>query len=131
VPSLQLDAPCVYDTATRRRLAKQMGRLYAQVMQVVPDIVTVVVRDLGEGHVWRCGPGQPAESALLMCDVRSGRSVQTRAELAQGLIAVCAEHGSLDPSRIKVEFTQHPGADMYHPHLGGFNQDWVADESNS
>jgi hypothetical protein len=30
----------------------------------------------------------------------------------------------LDPDRIKVEFTQHSGDEMYHPHLGGFNADW-------
>lgn len=131
MPSLQLDAPRTYDTATRQRLAEQMGVVYARIMQVVPEIITVVVRDVGEGHVWRCGPGRPEEAALLMCDVRSGRTTETRAELARALIAVCAEHGRLDPARIKVEFTQHPGADMYHAHLGGFNHDWVADETTA
>jgi hypothetical protein len=29
---------------------------------------------------------------------------------------------------LKVEFTQHDGDDMYHPHLGGFNRDWNGDE---
>jgi hypothetical protein len=29
---------------------------------------------------------------------------------------------------VKVEFTQHSGDEMYHPHLGGFNDDWTGDE---
>jgi hypothetical protein len=29
---------------------------------------------------------------------------------------------------MKVEFTQHTGNEMYHPHLNGFNKDWRGDE---
>jgi hypothetical protein len=34
----------------------------------------------------------------------------------------CEQVLGVDPDRIKVEFTQHAGDEMYHPHLGGFNQ---------
>lgn len=131
MPSLQLDAPRTYDIETKRRLARHMGEVCASTMQVAPDIITVVVRDAGEGGAWRCTAAQPEEAALLMCDVRAGRPVETRARLAERLIDVCVEHGDLDPARVKVEFTQHPGEDMYHPQLGGFNHDWVGDETGS
>lgn len=131
MPSLQLDAPRSYDIETKRLLAQRMGQVYARIMQTKPDIVTVVIHDLGEGSVWRCTDQRPQEAALLMCDVRAGRSVETRAELAEALITVCREDGGLDPDRVKVEFTQHAGEDMYHPHLGGFNRDWVGDETSS
>jgi phenylpyruvate tautomerase PptA (4-oxalocrotonate tautomerase family) len=124
MPSLQLDAPATYDLETKRALAKRLGATYADVMQVRPDIVTVVIRDLGEGGVWRCGDGDPEPSALLMCDIRRGRPTETRAELSRQLIAVCADTAGLDPERSKVEFTQHDGDEMYHPQLGGFNRDW-------
>ena len=55
--------------------------------------------------------------------------METRAELAAALIVVCSEVGLLDPQSFKVEFTQHPGEDTYHPHLNGFNHDWVGDET--
>jgi hypothetical protein len=42
---------------------------------------------------------------------------------------ICEQILGLDRERIKVEFTQHSGDEMYHPHLGGFNRDWVGDES--
>jgi hypothetical protein len=28
-----------------------------------------------------------------------------------------------------VEFTQHSGDEMFHPHLGGFNTEWTADDN--
>jgi phenylpyruvate tautomerase PptA (4-oxalocrotonate tautomerase family) len=115
VPSLQLDVPATPDSALQRALAAELTAIYAEVMQAPPEIVTVVIRQAG---VWRDG----APSALLMCDVRRGRTVQTRATLARRLTAACEAALGLD--YVKVEFTQHPGDEMWHPHLDGFNQDW-------
>jgi phenylpyruvate tautomerase PptA (4-oxalocrotonate tautomerase family) len=115
VPSLQLDVPAMPDRETGRALAAQLTAIYAEVMDAPPQIVTVVVR---EAAVWRDG----APSALLMCDVRRGRPAEQRAELARRLTAACA--ATLALAYVKVEFTQHAGDEMWHPHMGGFNQDW-------
>ena len=125
MPSLQLDAPARYDAATQQALAKRFGAIYAEVMQTRADIVTVAIR---EASVWRCTEDEPVASALLMCDVRSGRPADTRAELSRRLIEACSELLGLDPLAIKVEFTQHAGDEMYHPRLGGFNRDWDGSE---
>ncbi|WP_304046861.1 hypothetical protein [Jatrophihabitans endophyticus] len=109
-------------------IAEEMGRVYSQIMQADVELVTVSIHALGAGSVWRCTGGDAQEAALLMCDIRSGRSPAIRAELARAPIEICVEQGQLDSQQIKVEFTQHPGEDMYHPHLGGFNQDWTAAE---
>jgi phenylpyruvate tautomerase PptA (4-oxalocrotonate tautomerase family) len=124
VPSLQLDVAATYDLATKRALAGRLGAVYAEVMGTSPEIVTVAIRDLGAGGVWRCTEGQPVMSALLMCDVRRGRSADTRAELCRRLVAACEDVAGLDPATLKIEFTQHDGDEMWHPHLGGFNRDW-------
>jgi phenylpyruvate tautomerase PptA (4-oxalocrotonate tautomerase family) len=115
VPSLQLDVPALPDTGTQRALAGRLTAIYAEVMDAPPEIVTVVIRAAG---VWRDG----APSALLMCDVRQGRPAEQRGELARRLTAACEAVLGLD--YVKVEFTQHAGDEMWHPHLGGFNQDW-------
>jgi phenylpyruvate tautomerase PptA (4-oxalocrotonate tautomerase family) len=124
MPSLQLDVAATYDPATKRELARRMGAVYAEVMGADPEIVTVAIRDLGTGGVWRCTGGEPVPGALLMCDVRRGRPVETRAELCRRLVAACEEVAGLDPALLKIEFTQHAGDEMWHPHLGGFNRDW-------
>jgi phenylpyruvate tautomerase PptA (4-oxalocrotonate tautomerase family) len=127
MPSLQIDLPARLDVATKRLLAKRFGLVYAATMDADPNLVTVSIHDLGEGAVWRCGSGEPEPHALIMCDVRRGRSAETRAALARQLIQICTEVLDLDPSGVKVEFTQHAGDEMFHPHLGGFNVDWSAD----
>jgi hypothetical protein len=129
MPSLQLDVPATYALETKRALATRFGATYAAVMQTRADIVTVAIHAGGEGSVWRCSEGEPHPSALLMCDVRRGRSPETRAELSRRLIADCVDTLGLDPLWVKVEFTQHAGDEMYHPQLGGFNRDWQGDES--
>jgi phenylpyruvate tautomerase PptA (4-oxalocrotonate tautomerase family) len=124
MPSLQLDVAETYDLPTRRALAARLGAVYAEVMDTRPEIVTVVVRDLGPGGVWRCTADDPVPAALLMCDVRRGRPVEVRAELCRRLVDACREVAGLDPGLLKIEFTQHDGDEMWHPHLGGFNRDW-------
>ena len=128
MPSLQLDLPLHLDVAAKRSLARRIGSVYAEVMQVRPEFITVAIHDLGPGGVWRCGPGDPQPAALVMCDVRAGRSAETRALLARRIVEVCVDACGLEEHRLKVEFTQHSGDEMYHPQLGGFAPDWQPGE---
>ncbi|WP_033292236.1 tautomerase family protein [Amycolatopsis jejuensis] len=129
MPSIQIDLPLRLPPAEKQQLAQRVGEIYGEIMQVGKDLLTVSVHDLGEGGVWRCHDGAPpTPSALIMCDIRSGRPVPTRARLAQALIDACVELFALDALWVKVEFTQHAGDEMYHPHLAGFNTDWTGDE---
>ncbi|MFI5695487.1 hypothetical protein ACIA58_26785 [Kribbella sp. NPDC051586] len=129
MPSIQVDLPLTVDEATKRTFAGRVGHIYAEIMQIGMDLLTVSVHDLGAGGVWRCHEsGPPTPSGLIMCDIRKGRTLETRAVLAQSLIDVCVEMFDLDAVWMKVEFTQHDGDEMYHPHLRGFNTDWRPDE---
>lgn len=130
MPYLQLDTPKKYGVAEKQALAKRMGEIYSNVMQISPNIISVAIREIGEGGLWRCSDGDPEEAALLMLDVRRGRPIEVRAELARQLIAACVQMLGLKENRLNVEFTQHHGDEMYHPLLGGFNKDWVDDERN-
>lgn len=126
MPSLQIDVPARLEVGVKRLLAKRSGLVYAATMEADPELITVSVHDLGEGSVWRCTADEPQPHSLIMCDVRRGRSAETRAALARQLIEICADVLALDPFSVKVEFTQHSGDEMFHPHLGGFNSDWTA-----
>jgi phenylpyruvate tautomerase PptA (4-oxalocrotonate tautomerase family) len=128
MPSIQVDLPLTAATSEKQELARRFGRIYADIMQVNADLLTVSIHDVGDGGVWRCHEGQdPTPSALIMCDIRRGRSIETRASLAAELIRTCVDLFALDGAWLKVEFTQHAGDEMYHPHLGGFNREWEGD----
>ena len=129
MPSIQIDLPLDVLVSIKHELAKRVGKIYADRMEVNADLLTVSIHALGHGGIWRCHQDrEPTPSALIMCDIRSGSPPETRAALAQSLIDACVDLLHLDSLWIKVEFTQHSGGEMHHPHLGGFNKDWTGNE---
>jgi phenylpyruvate tautomerase PptA (4-oxalocrotonate tautomerase family) len=128
MPYLQLDVSASYAPNVKRQLAKQMGEIYALKMQADVNRISVAIRELTPGGLWRCTSGEPYEAALLMCDIRKGRSSEQRAELAKALVDACIDILGLRIEQINVEFTQHAGDEMYHPMRGGLSDDWRPDE---
>jgi len=131
MPYLQLEINKNYPTATKQLLAKRMGEIYSGVMIADVRRVTVVIRELGEGSVWRCSDGEPWPAAILMCDVRAGRTKEVREDLARALIAVCNEILELEINQLNVEFTQHAGDEMYHQWMGHLSENWSPDEQKT
>ena len=86
--------------------------------------ISIAIRELGEGGIWRCGVDQPRPAAILMCDIRRGRTAEHRAELARQLVAACIEILGLREDNLNLEFTQHAGDEMYHTMYGGFSDEW-------
>ena len=128
MPYLQLDVSERYSTEAKQRLAKALGRIYADRMQADVNRVSVAIRELTPGGLWRCTASEPYEAALLMCDIRRGRPAEQRAELAKELIDACIDVLGLRINQINVEFTQHSGDEMYHPLRGGLSLEWQPDE---
>jgi phenylpyruvate tautomerase PptA (4-oxalocrotonate tautomerase family) len=131
MPYLQLDVNNSYSVADKKRLANAMIETYARIMSVDVRRISVAIRELGEGSVWRIAEegGEPVPVAMLMLDIRRGRSVELRMEVAKALCAHCVDILGLDEQRINVEFTQHDGDEMYHPALGGFSPEWTRGET--
>ena len=128
MPYLQLDVSHHYPIEVKRRLAQRLGCIYADVMQTVPNKVTVAFRELEEGSLWRCGVGEPTPAAVLMCDIRRGRPAEQRARLAEALVAACVEALALPPAALLVEFTQHAGDETFLPGRG-LAADWTPAEA--
>lgn len=129
MPYLQLDVPKRYSTDVKRAAALRIAALYARTMDTTPARVTVGFRELGEGNLWTALDGTGESEAIVMCDVRAGRTPDQRAELARGLIAVCVELLGLRDDRLVVEFTQHTGGEMYRA-AGGWSIDWAEAEGH-
>lgn len=130
MPYLQLDVVGRHTVESKKRLAALMSRTYAEMMSVDVRRISVAIRELGEGGVWRtAGAGaDPEPASVMMLDVREGRPAALRMEVAKALCAHCVAVLGLREDRLNVEFTQHSGDEMYHPALGGFSPDWTPDE---
>ena len=130
MPYLQLDVNDHYPSELKQRLAERMSRTYAEMMSVDIRRISVAVRELGEGGLWRIPDpkGPPVPVALMMLDIRHGRPPELRMALAKALCAHCIELLGLREDRLNVEFTQHAGDEMYHPTLGGYSPEWAQGE---
>ena len=128
MPYLQLDVSQEYSVNDKKRLAKRLGDIYADVMQASVKRITVAIREL-DGGVWRCSETDPYPAALLMCDIRRGRPAEQRSRLAEALVGACIDILGLRIDQINVEFTQHAGDEMYHSMLGGLSDDWNENET--
>ena len=53
MPYLQLDVNDHYPSELKQRLAERMSRTYAEMMSVDIRRISVAVRELGEGGLWR------------------------------------------------------------------------------
>ena len=128
MPYLQLDLNEHYPTADKRKLARAMSETYARMMSVDIRRISVAIRELGDGGVWRCveAGGDPVPVSVMMLDIRRGRPPELRMEVAKALCRHCVDILGLDENRLNVEFTQHSGDEMYHPALGGYSPEWQA-----
>jgi phenylpyruvate tautomerase PptA (4-oxalocrotonate tautomerase family) len=131
MPYLQLDVTGHYDVVDKKQLAARMSETYAAMMSVDIRRISVAIRELGEGGVWRIPDvaGEPVPVSVMMLDIRSGRPPELRMAVAKALCALCVEILGLREDRLNVEFTQHAGDEMYHPALGGFSPDWTPGET--
>ena len=130
MPYLQLDTAGSFPAATKRRLARAMAETYATMMSVDVRRISVAIRELGEGGLWRItqAGSAPEPASLLMLDIRAGRTPELRMAVARALCGHCIALLGPREDRLDVEFTQHAGDEMVHPTLGGFSPDWTPDE---
>lgn len=131
MPYLQLDVCESFSTNAKQQLAAAMSETYARMMSVDIRRISVAIRELGEGGLWRIvEEGHPPEPvALMMLDIRRGRPAELRMEVAKALCQHCINILGLRYDRLNVEFTQHDGDEMYHPTLGGYSPDWKPGEA--
>jgi phenylpyruvate tautomerase PptA (4-oxalocrotonate tautomerase family) len=128
MPYLQLDVNGRFAVEDKKRLADRLCETYAGLMTVDIRRISVVIRECGEGSVWRSIDGGAQPVSVLMCDIRRGRSAELRMEVARALCRDCIDILGLREDRLNVEFTQHAGDEMYHPTLGGYSPEWTEGE---
>ena len=128
MPYLHLDLPLAVAPSDRGRIAGRLARLYAGVMETDPQRVTVAFRELGENGVVRTTAAGELETVVVVnCDIRRGRPAEQRARLAEAVAGLLEEELGWPPARTVVEFTQHPGDEVWR--ASGLASDWTPAEA--
>jgi phenylpyruvate tautomerase PptA (4-oxalocrotonate tautomerase family) len=124
MPCLQLDVNGHYPVEEKKRLVRKLSETYSGMLAVEVGRISIAIRELGEGGLWRTIDGEPVPAAVLMCDIRRGRSENLRLEVAKALCKDCIDIFGLSAELLNVVFTQHAGDEMYHPGMGGVSPEW-------
>jgi phenylpyruvate tautomerase PptA (4-oxalocrotonate tautomerase family) len=123
MPYLQLDLPFAVAADRRPELAARLAAVYADVMDTVPQVVTVAFRELGENGVLRNTDAGVVPAVVVGCDIRRGRAPEVRLELGHRVAALIEETLGWPRDRVILEFTQHSGDEIYRE--GRLSADWA------
>ncbi len=88
---LQLDVNGHYSVEVKQRLARRLCATYDYLMNADIRRISIAIRELGEGSVWRMNDGELTPVSLLMCDIRRGRSAEQWLAIARALCQDCVE----------------------------------------
>ncbi|MFC7071327.1 tautomerase family protein [Halobaculum lipolyticum] len=125
MPQLRFDLSVPVDGADRDAFAPRAAETYADVMDTGTDHVGVVVAET-DPRLGRVDGGDPV--AFVNADIRVGRTVEQRHELAGRLTAALDDRFGIPEHAVYVVFTEHAGEDFV---LGGEPLDsWDGGESD-
>lgn len=129
MPFLQLDLPQPMAPAQKHRLVRALAERYAELMETEVRIVSVCVRDAAGGGPFRLEAGDLRDVAVLMCDVRRGRTTDQRERAARGFVDIISAETGVDALHVVVEFTQHEATEMFR--YGALAPEWSPGETRA
>jgi len=127
MPHLQLDINRTLSRVQKTAVSARFKQLFSDVMDTGTEHIAVSVRehdtfnlDLGRANDHEKG------IALVNADIRNGRSMSQRRDLAVGFIDIMEDLLDVPREQVYVTFTQHKGEDF---HLAErYLEDWSEGE---
>lgn len=109
MPHIRFDLSASVDDDERAAFAEWVAETYGAVMDTGTDHVGVLVAE-SDPRLGRASDGDPV--AFVNADIRVGRTVEQRHELARRLTAELGERFGVPERTVYVVFTEHEGADF-------------------
>lgn len=114
MPHLQLDINRGLSPDQKTDLAARFKQLFSRVMDTGTDHIAVSIREHGTYNL-DIGRAKDHENgiALINADIREGRTMSQRRELALGFINVVVELLGVPREQVYVTLTEHKGEDFH------------------
>lgn len=111
MPHLQFEVSEPLERERIESFADWVTELYADRMDTGTDHIGVTVRDEATLALGRADPGESV--AFLNADIRAGRTIEQRRNLAVTIIDELHERWGVPTENIYVIYTEHPGEDFH------------------
>jgi len=114
MPHLQVDINQSLTREQKLAVAARMKQLFSEVMDTGTDHIAVSIREHGTYNL-DIGRARDHEKgiALINADIREGRSMAQRRDLAVGFIDVFDELLGMPREQVYVTLTEHKGEDFH------------------
>ncbi|MDW3095381.1 MAG: tautomerase [Gammaproteobacteria bacterium] len=114
MPHLQIDINCNLDDSAKKIITDRIKTLFSKVMDTGTDHIAISIREHGTynldiGRVKNHKKGV----ALVNADIREGRALNKRRDLALGFIKILNELANIPAENIYVTFSEHKGEDFH------------------
>jgi len=127
MPHLQIDINKNLSDETKSSIADRFKTIFSRVMDTGTDHIATTIRELGTYNL-DIGRVEDHELgvALVNADIREGRDLQKRRELALGFIEILNDLVNIPVKNIYVTFTEHKGEDFHLHEL--YLHSWKEDD---
>ena len=130
MPHLQFEINQKVDNSTKENFVNEIRECFSEVMDTGTDHIAISIREYDKYNL-TIGRANPRENICLMnLDIREGRSIEKRRELALRYMDIVNRLFSVDTKNQYITFTQHTGEDFHliEKYLAGWepNEDPLA-----
>jgi 5-carboxymethyl-2-hydroxymuconate isomerase len=113
MPHLQFEVNKKLDNNTKDKFANSIRETFSQVMDTGTDHIAISIREYDKYNL-TIGRANPTDDICLMnLDIREGRTIEKRRELALRYMAIVNELLQIDNRNQYITFTQHTGEDFH------------------
>ena len=114
MPHLQFELNKALTDDHKRQLAAEVKCLFARIMDTGTDHIATTIREYG---TYNLDLGRVTDHtkgvALVNADLRQGRTLQQRRDLALGFIEILGRLFGVPGEHVYVTFTEHKGEDFH------------------
>ena len=125
MPHLQFEFNQPVDRQTKDLFANGVRERFAEIMDTGTDHIAISIREYDK-YSLTIGRVNPEDNICLMnLDIREGRTIVQRRELALSYMNLVETLLNIAPSHQYITFTQHPGEDFHliEKYLGSWEPD--------
>ncbi len=125
MPHLQFEINKQLADKDKCAFAEQVRLLFSRIMDTGTDHISISIREFATNNLSIGRVTEPEKGvALINADIRAGRSLEQRRELALGFMHLLAKQWQIPRQHMYVTFTEHKGEDFHleERYLAGWQQ---------
>lgn len=113
MPHLQFEINKKVDNNTKDKFVNEIRDTFSKVMDTGTDHIAITIREYDKYNL-TIGRANPSDDICLMnLDIREGRTIEKRRELALRYMTIVNELFNIDNKNQYITFTQHTGEDFH------------------